>query len=284
MLVRTSADPQDGKPKVELLPPGPVRLDQIEDLLQSARILAGEGLLEDAKKVLRRILLVDSDRLSARKMLEEIHETEIKQIIGDSDQPRRRLFTRPDDIELEASAEAVLKGLDRDLGLGMQEDRPSLFRDREALEQFGARMDRDFSGSPVSERIDLGIAFLEMGLPALAVRHFRAAVSTLSFAPDAAADQSAETDASTPLLVATGLLAYALIVDGRGFDAALALQQILNDVEIQRERKLELIYLMGRAFESLDKHDVARGWYAQAAEIEPHYRDLVDRLKVGPRK
>jgi tetratricopeptide (TPR) repeat protein len=293
MLTLPVATPHEAKPNVppptpelrdELLPAGPIRMEQVDDLIQSARILAGEGLLEDAKKVLRRILLADPGRITARKMLEEIHETELKQIFGDSDLPRRRPGTQPQHAVLEASAETVLRGLDRDMALGMLDDRPSLFRDREALEEFGARMDRDFSASPAEERIDLGIAFLEMGLPALAVHHFRAAVSKVSFAPEAALDQSAETDGSSPLLVATGLLAYALITDGRAFDATLALQQVLNDVEIRRERKLELLYLMGRAFESLEKPDVARGWYAQAAEIEPHYRDLDERLRAGPRR
>lgn len=283
---RLTRAPQSATPesRIELFAAGPISPEQIEDLLQSARILAGEGLIEDAKRVLRRVLVADPGRLTACKMLEEIHETELKQIFGESEMPRRRSGAHLPASALEATAESVLRGLDQDLGLGMQTDNSALFRDREALEEFGARMDRDFAASPVPERIDLGIAFLEMGLPGLAVRHFRAAVNTLAFAPDAAMDQSAETGGTSPLLVATGLLAHALIADGRGFDATLALQQILNDVEIQRERKLDLLYLMGRAFESLEKPDVARGWYAQAAEIEPHYRDLDERLRGGPRR
>jgi hypothetical protein len=256
----------------ELVPDGPVSLGQIEDLLESARILAGEGLLEDAKKVLRKILLADPGRLTARQMLEEIHETELKQIFGESELPRRRLGGRDEAAALEATAEAVLRGLDRDLKLGMLDERPSLFRDDAAMDAFGARMDREHASLPPSERMDLGIAFLEMGLPALAARHFKAAESALSLGREA--------EATAELLVATGLLAYAYICDGRGFEASLALQPLLNDVEIARERKVDLMYMMGRAFELLDKPATARSWYAQAAEIEPHYRDVDDRLRA----
>jgi hypothetical protein len=278
-----AASPYEPSPSTgpgELIPAGPIALEQVEDLLESARILSGEGLLEDAKKLLRKILMADPGRVTARKMLEEIHESELKQIFGESDLPRRRPGTRPEDAALEASADSVLRGLDRDLGLGVSEDcMPSLFRDREAMERFAAGMDRDFASSPASERIDLGIAFLEMGLAALAVRHFRAAVGALAFELAEVTDESVRTGASAPLLAATGLLAFALISDGRGFDATLALQPLLNDVEIARERKLDLMYLMGRAFETLDKPGDALGWYAQAAEIEPHYRDLDERLR-----
>lgn len=273
-----SPPPLSGPPDAEAPPPGPIAPEQIADHLQSARILMGEGILEDAKRILRRVLLADPSRLEARKMLEGIHEIELKQIFGESETPRRRL--RLPQTEVEVSAETVMRGLDRDLKLGIfgdnggegLEPQLSLFKDRAAMEEFGRHMDRDFAAHPAPERIDLGIAFLEMGLASLAVRHFQAAINQLRLVHQ-------DASASDPLIAAAGLLAYALILDARAFEATIQLQPLLNDVDIDRPRKLDLIYLMGRAFEAMGKGEDACQWYAQAAEIEPHYRDVDDRLK-----
>jgi tetratricopeptide (TPR) repeat protein len=155
-------------------------------------------------------------------------------------------------------------------GSDSAETRLSLFRDSDAMQAFGDRMEQDFALSPPSERVDLGIAFLEMGLCELAIRHFQGAVDKLT------REAPVETDS---LLAATGLVAYAMIQGGRAFDATIVLQPLLNDAEIERARKLDLIYLMGRAFEVLGRLEAARSWYQQAAEIEPHYRDTDERLR-----
>lgn len=269
-------------PRVEAVPTGPIRSEDISDHLESARILMGENLVEDAKRLLRRILLADPHRVAARQMLEEIHEIELRQIFGDSDLPRRKSLRGIPETAVERSADAVMRDLDRDLGLETFDEsaRPSLFRDRAAMDRFGEEMDREFAASPPAERVDLGIAFLEMGLHDLAARHFRAAVSTLALeAAGAEVSDPAARRADGALIAATGLLAYALILGGRAFDATLALQPLLNDVDVERERKLDLLYLMGRAFEAMGKPAEARSWYALAAEIEPHYRDIDERAQ-----
>lgn len=252
-------------------PVPPIALEQVSDLLESARILMSEGLLEDSKRLLRRILLTDPSRVDARKLLDSIHELELKQIFGESETPRKRVGWRERRVAPEQSAEEVLSGLERDLELGTG-DLPSLFRDAASMQRFGEQMDRDFSSSPASERVDLGIAFLEMGLSDLAARHFRAACATLRHSSD-----------GESLVSATSLLAQALLQGGRAFEATIELQPLLNDVEIERPEKLDLIYLMGRAFEALGKPLEARQWYAQATEIEPGYRDTGDRLRRAPK-
>jgi tetratricopeptide (TPR) repeat protein len=270
----------------ERLPPtGPLTPEQLSDQMQSARILMGEGIFEDAKRILRRILLTDPSLVEARKHLEEIHETELKQIFGESETPRHRLRRAAEPITpIEISADIVMQGLDRDLKLGIFDERGdagdegraaqlSLFKDKAAMERFGARMDEDFGGAPAAERIDLGIAFLEMGLYDLAVRHFQAATSRLVL------EELKEGTPREPALAATGLLAYALILGGRAFEATIRLQPLLNDVELDKSRKLDLIYLMGRAFEAMGKLEEARQWFGQAAEIDPAYRDVLERLR-----
>jgi tetratricopeptide (TPR) repeat protein len=148
----------------------------------------------------------------------------------------------------------------------------SLFRDERAMEEFGAKMDREFASCHHAERIDIGIAFLEMGLYGLAIRHFRAAADQLS------REEGPEITAER--LSAAGLLGYALIAGGRALDATLAMQSLINDSDITPEGKLDLVYLMGRAYEALGKREVALLWYRRAAGIDPHYRDLDERLKT----
>jgi tetratricopeptide (TPR) repeat protein len=269
---------------------GPLTPDQVVDQMQSARILMGEGILEDAKKILRRILLNDSSNVEARKMLDGIHETELKQIFGESDTPRHQFRRRMPTGPVEISADIVMQSLDRDLKLGIfdqdgpngpasgeaREPQLSLFKDRASMDAFGAQMDRDFGGRPAPERIDLGVAFLEMGLYDLSVRHFQAAVNSLVL------EELKEGGVSDALLAATGLLAYALVLGGRAFEATHKLQDLLNDADVERPRKLDLIYLMGRACEAMGKRAESRQWYSQAGEIDPGYRDIQERLrKIG---
>src|SRR4051794_3122912 len=62
---------------VESAPPLPTTADEIADQLQSAKILVNEGLVEEGKKLLRRILIADPRNLLARKRLDEIQELEL---------------------------------------------------------------------------------------------------------------------------------------------------------------------------------------------------------------
>jgi tetratricopeptide (TPR) repeat protein len=113
----------------------------------------------------------------------------------------------------------------------------------------------------------MGIAFLEMGLYDLAARQFRPALS------------SPEHE-----VTANGLLAYALILAGRPFEATLCIEPVLGDSEVPREEKVDFLYLMGRAQERLGKPELARQWYERAREIEPSYRDAEERIRALARK
>jgi tetratricopeptide (TPR) repeat protein len=263
----------------------PITQDEVEDQLQSARILIGEGIIEEAKRILRKLLLADQRNIKVRQMLAQVHELELKQILGDQEPPRRRLGQRESDLAEVFRADDVMRDLDRDLQLGLLSEtgfdapasQPSLFKDREAMDAFGAKMDQEFSASPVSERIDVGVAFLEMGLHDLAIRHFQAAVRKIS--------QEPVLESLSGLLSATGLLGYALILGGRAFEATIAMQTVLSDSEIPVADKLDLTYLMGRAFEALQRPELALPWYRQAAIVDPHYRDVEERLgKISAKK
>jgi tetratricopeptide (TPR) repeat protein len=239
--------------------------DAIEDQLHSAQILVAEGFLEEAKKVLHRVLIAAPKSARAREQLNEIHEIELKHIFSEERSKRRPFLqtstlSREEEIE-NSDPEAVLHKLDQDLGLGIfpQDGEKIVFS-----------LFEEFSNAGPKDRIDVGVAFLEMGLSNLALQQFQAASK----------DYAQKYGLNHPdALSATSLMAYALILSGRPLEATFEMQSVLQDSEITPQDKLEFIYLMGRAHESMNKPEVALQWYQQAREINAHYRDIEDRLK-----
>ncbi len=224
----------------------PLTLEKIEDLFQSAKILVQEGILEDAKRILRQILRFDSNQVNAKKLLEELGQQELKAMLGDSSTKNREGLS----LE-ELDSEQVMRFLDADLGLG-------IFSDPE----FTENLDQELATLTPKDRIDIGIAFLEMGLYDLAARQFLVAKRE-----------------AHQFLVASSLLAYSLIMAGRAYEATHHLEPILGDSEFPATEKIDLIYLMGRAYEQLRRPDLAFQWYEQVFQVDPHYRDVEKRLQ-----
>ncbi len=249
-------------------PTKPTAPPDLQDQFESARILMNENLVEDAKRVLRKILLADPKHIGARKKLDEIHDLELQQLFRE-DRPRR-----PFEIaEMgEMDTEKLIRDLDQELDLGISIPRHSdmalLFWDGEAIHQFAKKLDRDLETSSSRDRVDLGIGFLEMGLYELAIRQFEAA-SRLS------ADSSVEEQ-----LQILGLIAQAMVESGKFYDALVAVQSRLKDSEISQILKLDLFYWSARAYEGLHRRDESRQWYLKVKELDPYYRDIQDRLRA----
>jgi len=243
--------------------------EKLNEQLQTAEILIGEGLLEEAKKILRKIVINDPHHVSAREKLERIHEIELKQIFGEE---RRQKPREKSEIELEnINPSSVMKRLDEDLALSVLTEENqgagissqlSLFGDQKTLEDFAQKLDRELAGTSPRDRMDIGIAFFEMTLYELAIRQFSAA--------------RRNSDYQIP---ATALLAHALIASGRAFEATLALEPVINDTELDKEIKVDFLYLMGRAYEALGKKENALFWYQQVHELDSYYRDVSDRMR-----
>jgi hypothetical protein len=138
------------------------------------------------------------------------------------------------------------------------------------MSSFCSRIEQDLSQSPIQDWIDLGIAFLEMDLYEIAVRLFSGACRRIE--PDVQSD-------SEVALSATCLLALSLILVGRPFDAISKIQPLLGDVNIRKEQKAELFYLMGRTYESMKKFLLAVQFYRQVIEIDAQYRDVDRRIR-----
>lgn len=246
--------------------PSPGDSVDVDDLFKSAEILMGEGFLEEAKKLLRKIILTDPRFELARIKLSEIHELELKQIFNETPPRfrarRTRESTPPESGNL--CADDVIRQLDHDLGLGMaQVAELSIFQNNREMDQFAAALDAEYAGASPRDRIDGGIAFLEMGLFELACRHFKAAMQTPEFRVEA-----------------LSLWAFAMIQARKAFDAVLELEAAVADTDVPEAEKLELFYLMGRAHEELGNRRLAKEWYEQARALDSQYRDIEDRVRA----
>ncbi len=248
-----------------------------DDLLQSAKILMNEGLLDDAKKTLRKVLLIDSSNAIARQTLEDIYALELKKIFTVQEIPYSYLKKIQPSLT-EVDTEALIMKLDEDFRLGIYSDDNgwggqsviSGLRKPEVVESLSNHLDQILSTGKTQDWIDLGIAFLEMNLYEVAIHLFSTACQTL----DTEGDQS-----SGFYLSANSLLGYTLTLAGRPFEAISQIQPILQDIEIKREDKIDFFYLMGRIYESINKLETSLHFYRQAAVIDPIYRDLEQRLR-----
>lgn len=265
------------------LPLGSIDWNDLNDAVRSAEILMNEGLLEEAKSILRKALRHDSHCVPARVLLEKIHDRELQQIFNSTSGGSRsghatRLFRgfgahAPAEEGLAARGFTALErelGMDRELAFDQKPLEFSLFQDADAMQAYAFRLDRSMRGASPRDRMDLGVGFMEMGLYDLAIRQFRAADQAIRDAenPDFELERSA-----------LCLLAQALIGANRFYEAILSLERMIMDGEISKKEKTELFYLMGRAQESLEKPEIAAQWYQQAIESQPNYRDTRERLK-----
>lgn len=242
-----------------------------DDQVESAKILIAEGLHDEAKRILRQVLMTGVNHGPTRKLLEELHELELKQIFSGQEPRRRGPLSRRGARLPEIDSEQVLKKLDGDLRLGVFAVAGlSLFTDSpEQMHAFSRQLEREMESSGVQDRVDLGIGFFEMGLFDVAARLF----------------ESVMLEGGADALEGSCLFAYSKICEGQAYDAIYALQGVLNDVEINRDGKVEIFYLLGRSYELLANVPQALGWYAQAMAIDPFYRDTRDRerrLRKGP--
>ncbi len=250
----------------------------VNDWMQSADILLREGFSPDAKKLLHQVLIHQPGNSRARVLLEEIQKAEIQgmlepQKLGKSAKNRQETLHEDEDPDL------VLKKLDHELQLGLfssTADSRTLSPRLgdvwapEISEQLIHEVDQKYFDASTQDWIDLGIAFLEMELSSVATHLFTRASQRLN-----------SSSSDTPLLSRSVicLLALSLLHQGKPFEAFIQLQPLVRDFEIQNADKLELFYLMGRAYDLMGKSEMAFEFYLQVFNIDPHYRDIEKQLR-----
>lgn len=236
----------------------------VDDALKTAQIFRNEGLFEDAKHTLRKLISQFPDELRPRTELQEIQKEELTLILNEVQTGQRRARSRltpPPRIIVEDS-DSIIQKLARDLDLGdvQVEKEPALVLSAEGLS--------------VKDLLDVGIAFLQMGSYNSAAEKFRSVISSLQ-------SQPVEDIRVRELLVsAMELLANTYVEGNHAFDAILFLETALSDNFIPSQMKIGLMYWMGRAHYKTAQKDLAKMWFEEVAKRNPDYRDTDYRLRT----
>lgn len=243
--VEASASGEAAEPAADLPPDL-----QSDEELQSAQILMGEGLRDEAKAALRRSLRLHPANILARRMLEEIQQKEFAELLA-----RPPSVAPPGAVDEDIAT--IIQSLDDDFALGLDEERASggsLLASSESHAELASSVAAQSAAMTLRERADLAVGFLQMEMPAIAVSLLEPA-STL----------------------AGGFLAvycWALLQARRALDCASVLEQRLRDEGIEGDVRRELEYLLSRAREELGDVDPAIELYRLLGD----YRDSVARL------
>lgn len=239
------------------------KVSQKEDEFQKGVILLNERLFEDAKKVFRKVLRQDPTNKAAQKHLEEISKIELQDLLA-GDSAKKRLGNL-NSAENE-NPEQVLERLEKDLHINMAKSDlkpvPDLFADAQALAQYRERVMETASALSPRDRIDLGIAHLEMGLFDVAQAIFETVLRN-----------------EAHKVVGMYLFGLALIHGGKAIEASIRIEPFARDLTLSESQKSDFLYLMGLAFERLHDMKKAREFYRRVHLLNPKYRDVVEKLK-----
>lgn len=269
------------------------KLDDVPDSLESARILLSEGYLLDAKKLLQKLLIQDATNVRARGLLKEIQQTEIEALLADGGpklpwETKKEIYS--ENLKSEAAIDLVISGLNQDLDLGLEQSVLTSRNRAFGSEVLGAVLDgfqdgaeiyRYFrgvedslvkSGATAQDYLDLGVGYLEMG---------RVTVASLLFGRTLKRLRCAEVPERALILSATCLLAEAKALCGDLSEAIGQLEALDRDPAFRDAEKLEVYYLLGKYYQSLEQGERAAKNFDQVLSLQPDFRDAsVRRTEV----
>ncbi len=153
---------------------------------------------------------------------------------------------------------------DRDTRMRIEAEDPSGDEDqdfRETLAQFKRGIEANLDSDDYQAHYDLGIAFKEMGLLDEAIAQFQKALR-------APADR----------LKASEALGISFYEKGRPGIAEAVLRRAVDALPGADDKKIGLIYWLGRALEGQGKVDDALQWYERALAVDIRFLDLGERM------
>lgn len=228
------------------------QLDEFEKALSFFR----ENMLEDAKKIARKLVRQDPHHFKAQDLLEKIQVQEFEHILRSDSIGKKQESEQP---------EIIISFLERDLHIDLQKPAhqliPDLFKNYAAYHQYRDAIVRQVQDLDPRFGFDLGVAFLEMGLLHVAQGIFEFLVKKEKW-----------------ILPASYLLAYTLILNGKSIEATLLVEPIVRDYDVAIEVKIDFLYLMGFAFEKLEDSKKAKDFYKRVFLINPKYRDVAEKV------
>ncbi len=133
----------------------------------------------------------------------------------------------------------------------------------EMLDKFKAGVSRNVDDEDFESHYDLGIAFAEMGLMDEAIGSFQKAQR-----------------GSEQRLRASEAIGQCFMDKGDSAVAITVLGKLLHEPGMSDSRLVGVLYLLGRAAESLGRSDEAAGYFHRVLAVQIGFRDAADRLSA----
>lgn len=225
------------------------------DEVESAKILFQEGLIEEAKKVIYRIQMIQPNFTPAIQLLAKINKEEEKKLFQSSQRAPRVANTLSEDSDF------ILKSLDRDLGLELHAGEVSQEQENFITnESLSAR-----------EHYDLGVAFFQIDCFLDSIRELKKAERKIRL------EESFLGELGVSVV---SLHAECLFKLGRSYEAKSFLEPILTEPEINLEEKISFFYLLGLVELDLGNIPEGKAWFQKVIDLDPQFRDTAFRLKT----
>lgn len=158
----------------------------------------------------------------------------------------------------------IIEKLDIDFDLELENDEEAIKSDiKDSLIHMRPQINQVLGDASPEVRMDLGIAFFEMGLFEEAEHIFE---NTL--------DQT-----GSPNLDALYLAAESMAQRGDYVSAVTILHKICKSPKREDSENLAVYYLLGEAYEAMNQKKRSLRYYKKAAEIDLNYRDLKGKLE-----
>jgi tetratricopeptide (TPR) repeat protein len=247
----------------------------IIDSLDEAEFYCQQGILSEAKGILRRILNIAPNDERARKKLADILAKEeklnphIESKIPDLDEPFIQkevghVIAVSADEDLFDLAQELEKELSGTIGVSQVQQPPEEEQQvsvEEVLEAFKKGVEKSVDKQDVETHYNLGIAYKEMGLIDEAINEFNIAI----LLPDRKAD---------------GLIMLGMSYMGKGLPGK-AIEMYKQALEAKGGIKAEnigLLYEFAIAFEAYGDMKNAYNYFDEVGKIDGKFRDVKDKL------
>ncbi len=234
----------------------------VQDAFCKAQILKNEDMLSDAKKLLRKILIMDPDHSEARLLLTEIQKEEIETLMDNIKSSRPYQKEKIEKID----PEEVLSDLEKNLNANLRDVHPrvvpDLFKTDEEYEIFVQAVLGLYNKYDPRDLLDLSVAFMEMGLVEPALQILKLVGKNPEY-HNASITMSCR----------------ALLIAGKPFEAIVRLEPLMKEANVDENQSCDLFYLMAKSFEMLSDQPRSLEFYRKVYRLNPRYRDVMEKIK-----
>lgn len=227
---------------------------EASDLLNVSDEYLTKGNYYLARKACREALALGADRETVNARLRAIRDKEFPESFY------RQYSTDSPESVTSVKIDEIIRGLERDYDISFGDDLPD-FEMRMSAKNLRPTIEAQLQGCDAKLRIDLGVAFFEMGFYEEAENQFL----------NATTDERARFEA-------TYLAAQAMAARGNHRSAIDALDKLVRIGGRSEQEFLPVYYLLGEAYAALEDNGESKKYFQKVAEIDRNYRSVKDKI------